>query len=165
MTVKPKVKKLTVLQRLEADLNAKDEELAGLYTRLALMTAHADKLEAAMPSEEERERWKWGTHVVSEKETLPVPRLEIRWERYDGGRYEWVAKYNFIHQHLLGHFVIVPMGFTKCGMGSERSPLEADGKVYVPWRDGCHIRHDMASLKLPGFAVYGEHVMQLEAVE
>lgn len=146
------VEKLTAVQRLEELLNERDERIAELEAKL---------------DEEEEERddraWMWTKHSKSEeKESLPVPRLEIRWTpegRFPG--YNWLASYNLVYQHLLGHVMVVPLGSTKQGGGDARGPVR-DGKVETPFRDGVHIMHDAWALRLPAYAICGGVVTKVE---
>jgi len=87
---------------------------------------------------------------------LPVPRLELRCERVDDG-YEWV--YSLVYKHFLDHIVFVTFSITRVSGAIEPT---GGGKLRLPMRDGAHIHHDMKELRLPGFAIYGETIEQLE---
>jgi len=148
MTTHDKGDDMTALERLEALLNEKDRELAALR-------------------EEERrhdygEEWAWMRQSESdEAEGLPVPRLEIRWRR---GDWSWLATYALVYRHLLGYVVVQPLGITKSNGGPPGPPIYS-GKVDTPYRDGAHIRHEMQTLNLPGYAICEGTVTKLEPME
>jgi len=89
---------------------------------------------------------------------LPVPRLELRCEPVDDGT-EWV--YSLVYKHFLGHIVFVTFGITRVSGAPAVEPIDG-GKLQLPMRDGVHIYHDMKELRLPGFAICGETIEQLE---
>ena len=140
--------KKTAIERLEGVLNEKDAKIYELEQEVA-------KLE----EEQATAQWNWTKHRASEEpEILPVPRLEIRWSKFD--EHNWKATYCLVYRHFLGHAEYVPLGMTKIG-GYGKKPLLGD-QVALPFRDGAHITHDMATLNLPGFAVYEDHVTELK---
>jgi hypothetical protein len=137
------------VERLEELLEQKDREIEELQERV-------------YKAEDQAERnWQWTKHFeIKEDESLPVPRLEMRWreiESHDG--FNWEACYNLVYRHFLGHVIAVPMGHTR--IGGERNPIQ-NGKVDLPFRDGAHIQNDMAQLKLPGFAIFNKTITPLE---
>ena len=67
-----------------------------------------------------------------------------------------------VYRHFLGDIMAVPLGHTTIRGGAGRMPL-VDGRLMLPFRDGAHVCSDMAHLKLPGFATYGDHVDDLTA--
>ena len=147
--------KMTAIERLEALLDEKDAELAA-YRR----------------SDEERERdadndaWCWTKHTKSqEPDGLPVPRLEIRWSRLgSGGEWNWLASYNLVYRHFLGDVIVVPLSATRRG-GNDCAPIERDGKVETPFRDGAHIAHEMRHMNLPGYAICEGTITKLEPMD
>lgn len=136
---------MTEIERLMELLEEKDQKIAEL---------EGDVREAT-EKEEERQRWAetfWTRHVKLEDDGgLPVPRLEIRWERDDVARsgYQWRANYNLVYRHFLGDIIAVPLGRTMVGC---EHPVR-NGKIDTPFRDGAHIRHDAAQLGLPAYSV------------
>lgn len=135
------------VERLNELLEAKDEKI--------------EELEATVQQlEREVDGSKWGWRIVramKDVEELPIPRLELvasklLWE--DGswsGDYEWV--YRLVYRHLTDELISCPLGHTKVGGGSTQwPPTGHDGRLTLPRRDGCHIYHDAAHLKLPAFA-------------
>lgn len=89
----------------------------------------------------------WKRHrPVDDDPRLPLPRLEIIYEQRDGWR-EYVAIYRLVMQHLVDGIYAIPIGQTKVGGGGEPTgpPL--------PFRDGAHIIHDAAHLRLPAFEI------------
>ena len=137
--------KMTAIERLEALLNEKDEEI--------------EKEEARADAAEERLagiRGGWMVHVtLPAEQSLPVPRLEVVYDN-DGDETwrEYVVIYRLVYRHFLGHCVGVPLGKTTIRGGVGRAPI-FDGKVDLPFRDGQHIRSDARHLSLPAFAICG----------
>lgn len=147
--------KLTALERLESLLNDRDNEIASLKGKLQKQ----DDLD-------DDEAWMWTKHEISDEfEKLPVPRLEIRWSSLGRGQlslsHNWLASYNLVYRHLLGHVVRVPIGSTRTSGGNGSPPI-CNGKVETPFRDGVHIQHDAWTLKLPAFAICGDLVTLIE---
>lgn len=89
---------------------------------------------------------------------LPVPRLELRCNPVDDAT-EWI--YSLVYKHFLGHIVFVTFGITRVSAAQAVEPVDG-GKLRLPMRDGAHIYHDMKELRLPGFAICGETIEQLE---
>lgn len=98
------------------------------------------------------------------------PALVLLWKRISGG--EWICKY-FLSLpqdsrgdiRASGKAVIVPMGTTKVGLDlgeRGRTPLEDDGTIYTPFRDGAHIRRDSAQLRLPAYVMCLGHIEAIE---
>lgn len=142
--------KLTAIERLEALLDEKDAIIAKF---------EAEDYERS--EEADADAWKWTKHSTSdEKDGLPVPRLEIRWRPLGSDEWNWFAAYDLIYRHLLGHVVRIPIGGTRRGGG--KSPPLHEGKVETPFRDGAHIRCEMRTLNLPGYAICGDIINKLE---
>lgn len=110
--------------------------------------------------------WSWAQHrtlTADLSPTLPVPRLEIRYESItDDSGYTARARYALVYRHLTARddedrIVFVPLGQTKISGAYAPEPRERggiwQGRSYGPFRDGDHIRHDMRQLKLPGFII------------
>lgn len=96
------------------------------------------------------------------------PRLEITWARSTEPGYDWLATYELVlpvratdirdEEHRRG-FLRIPMGATR--RGGSQEPIDKDGNVETPFRDGCHIRWDAAVLGLEAWAVYGDRRTQI----
>lgn len=87
---------------------------------------------------------------------LPVPRLEIRYK--DTADPEKLrAEYGLVYRHLCDHLVFATLGLTKIhgALHYYRDRLD------LPFRDGAHIRHEMKTLNLRAFVVYGQHHREL----
>lgn len=145
---------MTAIERLEAMLDEKDAEIESLQRKLN------DAEERAARNH------RWTAHIDSKEDPnpdLPIPRLEIRWrdiperERTDG--YAVLIRYDLVIRHLLGDIVRIPIGGTR----TDRRREIWQGKVDLPFRDGAHIMHDAAHLRLPAYAIDGEHVDCLTA--
>ncbi len=138
--------KLSVEERLNDDLYNKEREI--------------EKLKEEVDDLTYRDDWKW-RHIkhLSEEENmdLPVPRLEIRYRALD--KYNVAADYALVYKHLLGHIEFCPLGSTRCSSHSYIKNLD------LPFRDGAHIRHEMATLKLPGYVVGGSNFREIEIGE
>lgn len=150
------VTKMTVIERLEKLLNDKDIEIAKLRRA-------AEKY----AKDQDDDAWLWSKHSESpETEGLLLPRLEIRWTPLgnsplaSGGEWNWLASYNLVYRHLLGHVIVVPISATRRG-GGPGIPVR-DGQVETPFRDGAHIRNEMLQLGLPGYAICGDVINRLE---
>lgn len=90
----------------------------------------------------------WTRHQIGQESELPLPRLEIRWEKQS--YYDSVAMYVLVKRHHLGHIERIPLGCTKVSHGGGYGDLD------LPLRDGAHIYSDMKHLGLPGFVVNQE---------
>lgn len=135
--------KMTAIERLEALLDEKDEEI--------------HTLEAEKAEREYGDRWGWMRQRKSEEaEGLPVPRLEIRWRKLND--WERVAEYSLVYRFFHGEVIRVPMSVTKQSGG----PVVHGDMVSTPFRDGAHIQHDMRHLNLPGYAISDGVVTKLE---
>ena len=97
--------------------------------------------------------------LETDLDPLPVPRLELRCEPVDDGT-EWV--YSLVYKHFLGHIVFVTVGITRVSGARIVEPVDGRTKLQLPMRDGVHIYHDMKELRLPGFAICGETIEQLQ---
>lgn len=155
--INPK-KVVRALARLERQLEAKDAKIAALR--------------AELEGWEGDEAWRWTRHRVVEKDpspSLPIPRLEIRYEAIDEAGYNTRALYCLVYRHYTHKtgglacdkstdcIVFVPIGETRMGGPASLEPREREGRwagrSYGPYRDGAHIRHDMKQMGLPGFII------------
>jgi hypothetical protein len=129
----------SALERLEVLLDEKDERI--------------NELETKLQKREYGERWTWMKQSERpEREGLPVPRLEIRWKKLD--EWNWLAEYNLVYKHFLGHVITQPLSCTKTsGSAPKHSHVQKNGEIELPFRDGAHIMHDARELNLPAFAI------------
>lgn len=105
------------------------------------------------------------------REDLPVPRLELLYEpeTVPSGTVSWHqfrVYYRLVYKHLMGDLHKTVLGETTCrgGAGKPIKSMEArsrPGKIDLPYRDGAHICHDMAHLRMPGFAICGDIIEDL----
>ena len=90
------------------------------------------------------------------------PCLEITW-RKDAGEGDWIADYELVlplreldMRRKNGSDVLrVSLGGTEVHTGNPIFPIEVDGSVAIPFRDGAHVKWDAQVLGLEAFAVYG----------
>jgi len=117
-----------------------------------------EELEAKIAAREYQDDWEWRQIKKLSKEEnldLPVPRLEIRYRKYDD--FNVIADYGLVHTHLLGDILFVPFGSTRIGGTRSRE----EGHLDLPFRDGAHIMNDMWELRLPAYVVNGKHSKQI----
>lgn len=103
---------------------------------------------------------------------LPAPRLQLRWSSPHLCHYELViplGKYDVRRERGNGDtrscFMAIPLNSTRVGGGNDiMFELAPDGtaRVRMPYRDGMHIRWDAHTLKLPAYAIWGDHVTPIE---
>lgn len=144
---------MKAIERLEEQLNERDEKIEELEGKLA---------EAERAAEEDHT---WSKHVeykAGEEPSpeLPVPRLEMRWseeERNDS--YELTARYSLVYRHLCKQIVFVPLGVTRT-TGALAERINPNKTVDTPFRDGAHLRNEMAQLGLRAFGIVGDHVRE-----
>ena len=109
------------------------------------------------------DRLPWTEHLTLEESNLPVPRLEMLWEKGKFPRgYNFRCSTRLVYRHTLGHLVGIP--FYETLRGSEISPDEY-GKIDTPFRDGVHIRNDARQLQLPAFVIWNGKVEQIDLDE
>jgi hypothetical protein len=111
-----------------------------------------------------QERVPWTDHSEVPPDELPVPRLEMLWEKgsFPNG-HNYRCTYRLIYKHLLGHWIAVPLGSTRVSGG--RDPDQYDAKLQIPFRDGAHIRSDAKHLNLPAFVRWGNRCDSLNMSE
>ena len=93
----------------------------------------------------ERSSHDWQRHRrIEDDKTLPVPRLELVWEDIsEPDETPWTSRtveYRLVHTHMLGHTVVVPLGFTKIrgaatkprGRWTMGSPISPSATVPTP---------------------------------
>lgn len=130
----------TIEERLAAQLDAKDEEIA--------------KLEAEVGELEEKLRgsataWSMPKEIQDDP-ALPLPRLEMVWTRQS--EHELTVEYRLVAAHLLGHVVAHPFGSTRIS-GSGTICRDKTGAPGLPFRDGAHAAHDGTHLGLPLYLI------------
>lgn len=158
-------------------MNAKSEEQ---------LNAYIDELKAKVETAEEKAQeaterannlelqmkdnsWGWSVPRPMERNELPLPRLEMHWERDDVAGYSVRCTYMLVYEHYLGIKKIagrgdpevlgVPLGQTKRNGAPQKSfvehhPFQNDllqntAQITVPNRDWSHAISDSKQLKLP----------------
>lgn len=98
-----------------------------------------------------------------------TPALVLLWKRDHSDERKWICKYflSLPRDHCdcrhQGQCVRREMGETNCTMGKpDWTPLESDGTIYTPFRDGCHIAWDAHQLGLPAYVVAIGHIESIE---
>lgn len=133
---------MTPEERLAELLDQKDEQIAELEDQIS-----------ALKCTQEWGNMRHSTNKEDCSPDLPCPRLEMRYEPDEKfGWTETTVTYAMVHRHFLGHYVTVPLGVTTIRSGRQSAPIY-DGKISLPFRDGAHIKHDMAQLNLPAYAI------------
>ena len=98
---------------------------------------------------------------------LPLPRLELRWWQLDEPEH-WRCDYVLVlpcadGRDEQGHgWIRVPMGTTM--RESVKAPINEEGAVEMPFRDGVHCRRDAYILGIPAYAIYGEMRTRLDVI-
>lgn len=142
----------SILYHLSDALESKDDEIANLHEKVRI--AELDHT------------WTAHEQIPNGEDPLPVPRLELVFERIDDFQFVW--RYNLVYRHLLDHNVRVPLGKTAIS-GGFRKPNETipmtGNLIDKPFRDGRHITHDAMTLDLPAFCVAGSRVEKLHGVD
>lgn len=101
---------------------------------------------------------------------LPCPRFEFRWEPTEIEFYNWICRYSLVIP--LGEYdcrrgddderseIALEIGSTRCGLNGDRTPVDPDGSVTTPFRDGAHAQWDNKSLggHIPIVAICGDVV-------
>lgn len=144
--------KKSALDRLAEQLDERDTQIEELEEKLYNIQHKYDQLH-------DGDEWAWrNIRNISETDNLglPVPRLEIRYRKYDD--YNVIADYGLVHRHLLGKIDFIPFGSTRIGGARSLEPEHLD----LPFRDGGHILNDMWELKLPAYVVNGKKFKEIE---
>lgn len=98
---------------------------------------------------------------------LPLPRLQITWERV-GKSCDYEVSYDLFipldeydirNEKKLGYLKLPMSGGTK--VNSSRGPILQDGVLDTPFRDGAHAGWDSVALGVPAFVVYGDTVRRI----
>lgn len=101
----------------------------------------------------------------AELNKLVVPRLQIKCINLSGDYRLTEWKYELVYKHFTDEIEYVHIGTTnreteKCGI-----PLNEDGTIDLPIRDGAHIKHDAIHLNLPAFAICGDIIEKLDLIK
>jgi hypothetical protein len=89
--------------------------------------------------------------------------LEITWkaEEDDAGN-NWLAVYELVMPVQKNDirdkgdgFMRLEIGKTKVRVGAKEFPINKEGDVETPFRDGCHAKWDAETLAVEAWAVYG----------
>ena len=108
------------------------------------------------------------SHDAAGSSNLPLPRLELRWTQEDELEH-WLCRYRLVfpcvdHREVAKQgWALVELGETR--RGSVQAPVDHQGTVDTPFRDGVHCRRDAAVLHLPAYAVYGKFITTLEPID
>lgn len=97
------------------------------------------------------------------------PALVLLWKRNHREPRKWECKYflaipcSRFDIRAEGKCVRAELGGTSIHFGSAaRTPLEDDGSIYTPFRDGVHVKYDATALGLPAYAVCFGQIEQLD---
>lgn len=153
----------TTEERLQELLDAKDEEIESVRTKLCETQDRVAILERRIDSFEGG--WMLPEMGAEDIAELPLPRLEVRWfQMYENQKEDdWSSyrvTYSLILKHLTDAIVSIPMGMTTVQSGGKYGPpwKVRDGAgaplCELPFRDGAHIHHDAGHLQVPAFAVF-----------
>lgn len=102
---------------------------------------------------------------------LPLPRLQITWERV-GTSCDYQVSYELFvpldehdirNEEKLGYLKVPLSGGTK--VNSSHGPILQDGVLDTPFRDGVHAGWDSVALGVPAFVVYGDTVRRIGSKE
>jgi hypothetical protein len=94
-----------------------------------------------------------------------LPRLQIRCEHEEGNYYNQTWYYELVYKHFTGEVVKIQIGKTERNGGDGKPPINEDGKLDLPLRDGAHIKHDAIHLNLPAFAICDDIVQKIDLDE
>lgn len=94
-----------------------------------------------------------------------VPRLQIKCVNISGDYTETEWKYELVYRHFTNEISYVSMGNTKRETGKTEIPLNEDGTLDLPFRDGAHIKHDAIQMNLPAFAICGDIIEKLDLIK
>ena len=127
----------TAIERLEKLLNESEAREAELREQLE---SRANEIRGS--------KWGWAIgRTIEDDETLPVPRLELRYEKNDGEWRNYFVHYLLVLRHLLDHIYVVPLGSTKIGGYGKEPPTD------LPYRDGAHAAHDSTHIGVPVYRI------------
>lgn len=146
------------VEELKAKLEAAEEEAQEANERV-------DLIERQMKDDS----WGWSVPREWKPSDLPVPRMEMHWERDDEEGFSCRCTYMLVYEHFLSikkcaykgdpAFLAVPFGQTKSSGTPRKSFLqqvrrrEDDAlgplEIMTPFRDWSHAISDAEQLKLP----------------
>jgi len=128
-----------------------EKALEVLGEQLERVETKAERLEAELEDYKDIRRWMWARPLRQDEGEpdvdLPVPRLEMRQRQISEFEFESM-QYLVLDDFALPEtsLLFVPLGRTTT---SSSNAWKRDPEL--PYRDGAHIFHHMAQLKLPGF--------------
>lgn len=93
---------------------------------------------------------------------VSIPRLQIQCINISGDYTEQLWKYELVYRHFTDGIVKLSFGETKRESGMMTPPIDEDGKIDLPIRDGAHIKHDALSLNLPAYAICDNKVEKID---
>jgi len=143
-------------ERLEELLAAKDARIQRLE----------NEFDKARDEQERFENWleyKWTKHQSFDSDPygLPVPRLQIECTSTDEEWHDRTWRYDLVYRHFLGSIEFIPLGLT-ISRGGRGKPELVNVLHDLPFRDGSHIVHDSAVMKLPAYAIVERKTVLIE---
>jgi len=133
----------TTIEHLTELLNTADRRTAILENKLKVFETIRDYM--------------WLLHKTEPRDVggqMPVPRIEMRVRRIDDYSAEWLQYLvldPFFTEDDDAEVLLVPLGRTTTSAGGTKALFEKDAEPHLPYRDGAHMFHHMAQLKLRGF--------------
>lgn len=91
-----------------------------------------------------------------------LPRLQIQCINISGDYTEQLWKYELVYRHFTGDIVKITLGKTERNTGKADLPIDDNGKIILPFRDGANIKHDAINLKLAAYAICDDIVEKLD---
>jgi hypothetical protein len=96
---------------------------------------------------------------------LCVPRLQIRCDHAPGDYFNQTWVYELVYQHFTGEIEKKTFGETARNGGKGVQPVDENGRLDLPIRDGAHIKHDAVHLNLPAYAICDDIVQLIDLEE
>lgn len=152
----------TIQEVLAKAINEKNAKIEEQEEKIQELERELEEIEDKFNALKDGEDWAWrDIREISEEENLglPLPRMELRYRRYDD--FHVVGDYGLVIRHLLGQINFIPFGSTKIGGRIALLPDHLD----TPFRDGGHLQNDAWELKLPAYVVNGKHFRKLDLHE
>lgn len=135
--------KLTTIQRLNSQVNIKDEKIEDLENELNELKSYKER------------GWQYHKFIKKKKnirKNLPTPRIEMNFKT-DGHNMKW--EYGFVFNpfwETTGDLIYIPISRTT-GTGRIHIDTENDSD-FLPFRDGLHIKHDSLVFNLPIYFIW-----------
>lgn len=147
------------LHNLNQLIKIKDERIDSLEMEIESLKSQIDAHDAMI-----EDHWLRRIPQAVDSYDLPVPRLQLEAIQFGSHWYSYEWRYDLIYKHLTGIYVTVPLGYTLMNGGQSIAPINYEtGEIYLPFRDGAHIRSDMEQLHLPAFAIIDGKIMEIKA--